>query len=271
MGRTKFHDLQAELKKTKTEFEALKREKEGCRVAVSEGLGLGDHITVLSVGHNFESIYLHTGLIPVQVQRWIAGHGLVNGLLYPLIEESADMLRLYRLFLYSGKIGSKDEDIVRPSPDSSAHDDEAEEAKDSEWHQLVLMYHFGSKIRDEKFVNKVLDALVEKVQEEDRWPTDLAWDVYDETKVGDALRRLYVDLHVWVGQGSGVNYPYEDRDGPEQFRRDVKVGMIMAGEKVHDPEVEMPWQTQFCALYHTHFVTPVCGTASAEVIDLSQD
>lgn len=189
------------------------------------------------------------------------------------------MLRQYRLFLCSGKIASKDEDITH----------EGDEAKDSEWHQLVLMYHFASKIRDEKFVNQVLDALVEKVQEEDRWPTDLAWDVYEETQVGDALRRLYVDLHVWVGQGmfipscsaagvllttaigSGIEYPYEDRNGPAQFCRDVKVGLIAAGERVCDPEVEMPWEGKLCALYHTHFVTPVCGTAEAEIIDLSQD
>lgn len=153
---------------------------------------LGDHLTILSVGSNFEAIYIHTALMPTRVKRWIASHGLINRLFYPLVSESADMLRRYRLFLYTGKLASKDEDgpIM-----------EEEAAKDSEWHELVLMYHFARKIQDEDFGNKILDGLVEKVQEEERWPTDLAFDVYEETDVADALRRLYVDLHVWVGQG----------------------------------------------------------------------
>lgn len=51
----------------------------------------------------------------------------------------------------------------------------------------------------------------------------------------------------------------------------MKVGLIIAGSKVSDSSVAMPWEKNFCALYHTHFDTPVCGTANAEVIDLTAD
>lgn len=139
---------------------------------------------------NFETIYLHTGLIPTSAKDWNTSHGLVNNLIYPLIEESADMFRRYRLYLYTGKVASKDEDVESLQPG------------DSEWHQLVLMYLFAGKIRDEKSGNRVIDTLVEKVQEEDTWPTGLAHEVYEETQHGDPLRRLYVDLHVWVGRGA---------------------------------------------------------------------
>lgn len=137
----------------------------------------------------FECIYIHTGLIPNPTKDWIASHGLVNNLVYPLIEEGADMFRKYRVYLYTGKVASKDEDVAD------------ETSGDTEWHELILMHTFATKIRDEKFANTAINALVEKVQEEDNWPTDLAHDVYDETKNGDPLRRLYVDLHVWLGMG----------------------------------------------------------------------
>lgn len=237
---------------------------------------LGDHITILSVGVDFETIYLHTNLIPAQTKDWITCHGMINNLIYPLIDESADMLRRYRLFLYTGKIASKDEDVASLHPG------------DSEWHQLVLMYLFAGKIRDEKFGNVVINALVEKVQDEDTWPTGLAHEVYEETKKGNQLRRLYVDLHIWVGQGmsstmslkseffadlvagSGIQAPHDDRKGPTEFLRNVRLGLAVAGERIYDSEAEAPWQKDLCKNYHKHEMTSVCGTEEAEVIDLTE-
>lgn len=72
---------------------------------------------------------------------------------------------------------------------------------DAERTKLMECYILGTHLHDERFRNAAIDALVEKVEKEEEYPTGLASDVYRHTESGDRLRKLIVDFHVWKGQG----------------------------------------------------------------------
>ena len=148
-------------------------------------------------------VHLHLDLLPESTQDWLITREIrydptgLNFPCYPLPDQDFNTVSLYRLWLYTGKLYSKAPENVDVEDDG-----EAEAHQDAEWHKLVLMFLFGTEAGDEKFCNTVINAFVEKVNESGRYPTGLASEVYTNTKRGDKLRKLYIDLHVWVGQGT---------------------------------------------------------------------
>lgn len=131
----------------------------------------------------------------------------------------------------------------------------------------------AKETRDERFGNLVLDAIVEKVEKDERFPTGLAGMVYErmggESDEG-GLRRLIVDLHVWIGRGQNLCSPHEDALAPKAFHGDVRREMKRAGMAIHDEEVEKPWEgaARKCWRYHVHETTERCGI---EVVDLTME
>ena len=71
----------------------------------------------------------------------------------------------------------------------------------------------AAELRDEVFGNKCIDALKEKCNLSDSFPTGMAKEIYERTKASEGmgagsrsdeaekLRKLYVDFHVWGMQG----------------------------------------------------------------------
>jgi hypothetical protein len=81
--------------------------------------------------------------------------------------------------------------------------------------------------------------------------------VYAQTSHGDKLRALLVDLHVWKGEGTWINAPHDDANGPVYFRRDVRRGVRKAGAALEDRDLAMPWKVDLCQ-YHIHETTGAC-------------
>ncbi|KAK4634268.1 hypothetical protein CLAFUW4_00267 [Fulvia fulva] len=214
---------------------------------------LGDQIRFLFVGPHQLSIQLHLDLLPKQTQQWLTTKEIrydptgLNFPCYPLPDQDPGTVNLYRLWLYTGKLFS-----ITPDDVDVEDDGEVEAHEDAEWHKLVLMYLLGVEARDEKFANIVVNALVEKTY-------------------GDKLRKLYVDLHVWVGQGIGIRNPHEDAAGPWEFLDDVRSSKFVAGRKIYDPEQNAPYEDRLCELYHKHDLTAMCGLEGMEVLDLTAE
>lgn len=213
---------------------------------------LGNHILFLFVGPGRELVTLHSELLPETAKFYINGQSGASGL-YQLPDEDVDTFNTYRLFLYTGRIYTvHPENIERPD------NGRQETHNDAEWVKLAYCYFFGLLVKDDRFTNACISAIVEKVKETERFPSGIASDVYEYTTEGDKLRKLIVDLHVWFGKGSCIKKPHEDADGPKEFLQDVINGLALAGPEIHDEEIEMPWERNVCR-YHTHSVWAQCG------------
>lgn len=169
-----------------------------------------------------------------------------------LSEEDPSIANLWRQYLYTGYVFSHDEAADQDAPDSG----DEESHTDGEWTKLAHAYLFGRKVHDEGFASACVTALIEKVQETERFPTGIASEVYLYTAPGDKLRELLVDLHVWVGQGECLKPPHEDAEAPMEFHRHVRRELRRAGDAVYGETVGL-WETDRCA-YHTHDSTAVC-------------
>lgn len=223
-------------------------------------------------------INLHSDLLPEKTKAYFIARAAAEPF-HQLPDELPEIVNLYRLFLYTGTIFSKasgDKDIM----DEAEHNDGA--SLDAERTVLMECYILGAHFFDERFRNAAINALIQKVEEEEEYPTGLAADVYRSTAPGDKLRRLIVDFHVWKGQGTlndvllgeacidsitGVwlRKPHEDAEGPPEFLADVAAATKRAGSAVKWDHVQVPWVMTPCGRYHEHVHTPGC----VEVIDLS--
>lgn len=226
-------------------------------------------------------ITLHSDLLPMKTKAYFMARAAAEPF-HQLPDECPRIMYLYRLFLYTGTIFSKARED-KDEMDGAEHNDGA--SMDAERTKLMECYVLGVHLHDERFRNAAINALVDKVEEEEEYPTGLATDVYQHTVPGDRLRRLIVDFHVWKGRGSTktqcfpdeactesvvgdwLRYPHEDAHGPPDFLADVAAATKKAGTRVLCDYVRRPWEFALCMKYHEHFHTPGC----IEVIDLSDE
>ncbi|KAM0722925.1 hypothetical protein Q7P37_001123 [Cladosporium fusiforme] len=215
---------------------------------------LKPHVLFLFIGPHFDLTSLHTSLLPARVYNTLEVLSQHHRA-WAFPETTPETFELYRLFLYTSKLFSHVPSIDQDHADNG----HAEAHEDREWMRLANAYLLGLKLGDEKFCNAVVDGLLEKVGEADRYPTGLATEVYTHTAPGDKLRALIVDLHVWKGQGTGVRAPHDDASGPPEFTQDVLHGLTAAGGAVYSQEVPMPWEVEGCEKYHVHGETERCA------------
>lgn len=97
------------------------------------------------------------------------------------------------------------------------------------------------------------------MRETERYPTGLASDVYQYTGREDRLRKLIVDLHVWIGEGECLREPHEDARGPRRFKKEVREALETHCYAWRDPEDKAPWEMDLCGQYHRHEATRVCA------------
>ncbi|KXT08224.1 hypothetical protein AC579_1291 [Pseudocercospora musae] len=275
MAPTQLQRVTAELHTAKEELTVLKR-GHGLRSPISAAPIIGNHILVLFVGPEYHLLTVHTHLL----QK--ATLDLLDTLTQPecfahLPNELPELMILYRAYLYTGKIFSQygEDDVDMPD------DGETEAHADREWARLADLYWMAAELRDEVFGNKCIDALIEKCNLTDRFPTGMATEIYERVKACEGLsassganeaekfRNLYVDFHVWGMQGSGIHAPHDDAHGPAQLHRDVSRGIAKAGPRIHEQGIKAPWEISCvrCLEYHTHRHTHHC---SVEVIDLTE-
>ena len=204
----------------------------------------------LFAGEDHQLFTLHTELLPAATKSYLCERFAAQQFCW-LREHDAGTVQLYRLFLYTSKIHSINEEMDQDTVD----DGQAESHEDAEWTKLAHAYLLGRTIRDEAFANACVTAIIEKVKATERFPTGIASEVYANTLSRDSLRRLLVDLHVWTGEGKCVLPPHEDADGPRTFLRDVRLELRKT-RRLRE-EQEAPWEVDRCA-YHVHEETKKC-------------
>lgn len=166
-----------------------------------------------------------------------------------LLKEKPGLFELYVQYLYHGKIFS-----CFSEDNPQTHD---------EWIRLWDLYILGDCLQDECFRNSVLDALVEKANKDERYPTQLAADTYANTPPGSPMRRLIVDFHVWTGQGGSFTKTAHNKaakhhdyfTGPREFFLDTIVAFADAGPDLYKSIRQKPRIKDPC-VYHEHKDTP---------------
>lgn len=109
-------------------------------------------------------------------------------------------------------------------------------------------------VKDEAFANACVTSLIEKVKGTERFPTGIASEVYAYTEPGDRLRELIVRLHVQIGEGTCIEAPHEDAEGPVQFLADVRRRLRKA--KLTNWEYKKEWKD--ACRFHRHLNTESC-------------
>ncbi|CAK4033519.1 Hypothetical predicted protein [Lecanosticta acicola] len=266
MAPTKLQAARKELKLRELELRVLKRQT-SARTSTRSAPSIGNHVLLLFVGAARELITLHTNLLPEITQAYLQARAIAAPF-HQLPDESPGTVRIYRDYLYTGKIHSV------------AENDDTDElgggiTSQGEWSCLAQLYLLGIEVRDERFANQVIDSIIDKVEEdadEQHYPTGLANEVWTGTKTGDKLRKLIVDLHIWVGKGHGIDEQgqHDDRNGPMDFKHKVAMGVLKNRQAIYDSEIKAPWEVNACQ-YHAHLSTQPCGMKDVEIVDLTEE
>jgi len=156
----------------------------------------------------------------------------------------ADLFEIYVKFLYTGHLYTQ------------RADDHTETAAykywDLEWDRLFDLHCMGSYLLDAGFQNAIMDALLDKWRQDQRFPVGYARLVYDKTTPGSAVRRLIVDFHIHLRKGALIldKASCEEPDAPAEFFHDalIELAAVQSGKGPSIPfERFLP-----CVRYHDH-------------------
>ncbi|OQO04845.1 hypothetical protein B0A48_07862 [Cryoendolithus antarcticus] len=158
------------------------------RFSIDEAPKLGTYMLVLYVGPYRTLTTIHNDVLPTSTI--IALRGLYQYGFAHLEAHSVESFELYRVWLYTGKLCTR---IPNEEEEVGAED---AVWVDCEWGRMANAYFLAVDLRDEKFGNAIVDAMIEKVDGSEYYPTSLAADLYASTPQGDGMSRLIVDFHV---------------------------------------------------------------------------
>ncbi|KAK6442946.1 hypothetical protein LTR95_000824 [Oleoguttula sp. CCFEE 5521] len=207
------------------------------RSSIDSALKLGTHVRFLFFGPNRTPTTLHTNILPpstVTALQELYQNGFIV-----LETHSVESVELYRVWLYTGRLCTR-------VPDEEEIEAEEVVLADREWGRLANAYTLAVELRDEKFANLIVDAMIEKVDGSDRYPTSLATDLSASLPRNDKLCNWIVDFHVWKGLGTGIRRPHADAEGPVAFLREVTRNLVAAGDAVYNPKLPEPWKVYPC-------------------------
>jgi hypothetical protein len=167
--------------------------------------------------------------------RWKESLGAVD-----LPEQLPWAFNVYVEFLYSGKLY-----VQQLDKDTGT-------TEDAEWDYLFELYFLSDAIMDSSLMNTVIDALIEKVRELKLFPLSCAKLVYHNTAEASTLRRLLVDLHIYLGSADVFDKESQTiGDVPTEFLFDVLSGAKKVGAALYDTKTAFPWDVDQC-MYHAH-------------------
>ena len=111
-------------------------------------------------------------------------------------EDSIEAFGIYHHFLYTGRVLSKDPNSHAGSP--------------QEYERLVQAYILGDKLMDGDYKDIIIDCIVHKLNETCTFDPNLTTLVYESTASHSPLRRLWLDVYVWLSNAQWLN---EDATG----------------------------------------------------------
>lgn len=135
--------------------------------------------------------------------------------------------------------------------------------------QLARLYFVADYLQADGLKDIVINAWIDKFTEKQLYCVSLAAEIYSNTTDNSPLRRLYVDIHVWVGKGEAIGSgntsiikteTSPDSDGPSEFFIDITRTFAASGAALWDAEEDYPWIKDRCS-YHEHADNLVCVRA----------
>nr|OQO31657.1 hypothetical protein B0A51_01147 [Rachicladosporium sp. CCFEE 5018] len=207
---------------------------------------LGTYMLVLYVGPYRTLTTIHNDVLPTSTI--IALRGLYQFGFAHLEAHSVESFELYRVWLYTGKLCTR-------IPDEE-EEVGAEDAVwvDCEWGRMANAYFLAVDLRDEKFGNAIVDAMIEKVDGSEYYPHISGRRSIREHASGRRNEQTDRRFPCLV---TGLFDPHKDADGPEDFLCDVETALDRAGGLISGAEVLDPWKGDPCQ-YHTHRETKRC-------------
>ncbi len=113
--------------------------------------------------------------------------------------------------------------------------------------ELLIAYYLGDKLRDLKFMDVVMDGLIEAFLL--RFPTHRVDAVYSHTPATSPLRRLFVHAFVFSGEANWIIKHKEKY--PREFLYDLSMAFITEKPKGAILCTDAPYKKNSCD-YHQH-------------------
>lgn len=112
---------------------------------------------VVYAGEDRQLFMIHSDLLSDATLAVLRAQ-ILPGWFCMLPEHSAETVHMYRLFIYTNTFYS----ITRADKDYDSYG-RLVEHEDREWVRIAHAYFFGTFLKDERFANAAIDALLEKV------------------------------------------------------------------------------------------------------------
>ncbi|OCK76077.1 hypothetical protein K432DRAFT_408480 [Lepidopterella palustris CBS 459.81] len=217
----------------------LHSETKSVRIAVADGPKLGHLSLIVRVGPPTSSIdyTVHEDLICSR-SRFFANamrHDWKESSerLVPLPDDHPSTFAVYRTWLYSGLLATRGFSSLE------------------EWEILCAAYILGEKLQDSEFKDTVIDAMIEKINDEPAldFPPETVVEIYENTPPSSHARRLLVDLYSFAGKATWLSK--EKREFlHEDFLYALSVQFMKSKEK--PVGILAPYQQQNTCAYHEH-------------------
>lgn len=158
----------------------------------------------------------------------------------PLPEHGSESFGIFNTFLYSGRIYSAKEGDYTESEDGGH--------TDQEWERLSDAWHLGQKLLATTLRDAVVDALAFKIASTSMYPVSLTWSVYEVSAASSAMRRLLVDIAVWLWDD---NYLEKEQLRSEPLEFVLDLAAAMSKIRAHGRQSVSPLSNPGCR-YHDH-------------------
>jgi hypothetical protein len=151
----------------------------------------------------------------------------------PLPDDLPSTFAIYRTWLYSGLLTSRGFSTTE------------------EWGVLCSAYILGEKLQDSEFKDTVIDAMIEKINEEPMFEfnPEMVVEIYENTPPQSHARRLLVDLYTFAGKSSWLS-----KEKREFLHEDFLYALLVQFMKSKEKPVGIiaPYHHQSTCAYHEH-------------------
>ncbi|OCL05222.1 hypothetical protein AOQ84DRAFT_441594 [Glonium stellatum] len=151
----------------------------------------------------------------------------------PLPDDLPSTFAVYRTWLYSGLLASRGFSTAE------------------EWGVLCSAYILGEKLQDSEFKDTVVDAMIEKINEEPAFEfnPEMVVEIYENTPPQSHARRLLVDLYTFAGKPSWLS-----KEKREFLHEDFLYALSVQFMKYKDRSMGIlaPYHHQSTCAYHEH-------------------
>ncbi|KAF2223116.1 hypothetical protein BDZ85DRAFT_263013 [Elsinoe ampelina] len=163
-----------------------------------------------------------------------------------------DLMEMYNSYLCTGSVFSRQPSTEGVKPKKITIHGSTMSEDDIEWLLLAELHIMGGFLLDTKFQNIIIDAMFEKLQSDGDAPLILAEGIYSHTPPGDPLRRMLVDLHVYLWHGECIESAgATDAQNEADFMYQVAKELLAVNARGPLKDAAKPWDLDGCR-YHIH-------------------